>query len=87
MFYSDAAAILAPLCGLLYYLAASLELTLRAPDFIAVLSPQQGVLVALLMLTRYERWWLLAAAIVPAHFAAHWSTRPARLAARLASPL
>ncbi|HEY5759071.1 MAG TPA: ATP-binding protein [Steroidobacter sp.] len=74
VFYSDAAAILAPLCGLLYYLAASLELTLHAPDSIAVLSPQQGVLVALLMLTRYERWWLLAAAIVPAHFAAHWST-------------
>jgi PAS domain S-box-containing protein len=74
VFYSDAAAILAPLCGLLYYLAASLELTLRASASIPVLSPQQGVLVALLMLSRYQRWWLLAAAIVPAHFAAHWST-------------
>lgn len=74
VFYSDAAAILTPLCGLLYYLAASLELTLRAPDSIPVLSPHQGVLVALLMLTRYERWWLLAAAVLPAHFAAYWST-------------
>lgn len=73
-FYSDAAAILAPLCGLLYYLATSLELTLRAPGSMPVLSPQQGVLVALLMSTRYERWWLFAAAIVPAHFVASWST-------------
>lgn len=71
---SDSAVILAPLCGLLYFLAASLELTLRGPDAVPVLSPQHGVLVALLMVIRYERWWVLAAAVFPAHFAAYWST-------------
>ena len=70
----DSAAILGPLCGLLYYLAASLELTLRGADGVPVLSPQHGVLVALFMLTRYERWWIFAAAVVPAHLAAYWNT-------------
>ncbi|WP_175597104.1 ATP-binding protein [Peristeroidobacter soli] len=72
----DSAAILAPLCGLLYYLAASLELALRGPDGVPVLSPQHGVLVALLMVTPYERWWALAAAVVPAHLLAGWNSGP-----------
>jgi PAS domain S-box-containing protein len=70
----DSAAILAPLCGLLYYLAASLDLALRGPDAVPVLSPQHGVLVALVMLTPYERWWALAAAVLPAHLLAYWNT-------------
>ncbi|MFC4313559.1 ATP-binding protein [Steroidobacter flavus] len=70
----DSAAILAPLCGLLYYLAASLDLALRGPDAVPVLSPQHGVLIALLMVTPYERWWALAAAVLPAHLIAYWST-------------
>ncbi|HEY0938618.1 MAG TPA: ATP-binding protein [Steroidobacter sp.] len=61
------------LCGLLYYLAAGLELALRLPDStVAALSPQQGVLVALLMTTRYRRWWLIALPVLPAHLAAYW---------------
>lgn len=70
----DSATILASLGGVLYYLAASLELMLRAPDDILLLSPQHGVLVALFMTARYERWWLIAAAVVPAHLLAYWST-------------
>ncbi len=70
----DSAAILAPLCGLLYYLTASLDLALRGPDAAPVLSPQHGVLLALLMVTPYERWWALGAAVVPAHLLACWST-------------
>lgn len=70
----DSAAILAPLSGVLYYLAASLEPMLRGPDAVVVLSPQHGVLFALFMVTPYERWWLIISAVVPAHLAAHWST-------------
>lgn len=70
----DSAAILAPLTGVLYYLAASLETMLRGPDGIVVLSPQHGVLVALFMATRHERWWLIVAAVLPAHLIAYWST-------------
>ena len=70
----DSAALLLPLSGALYFLAASLEIGLRGADAIVVLSPQHGVLLALLMLTRPERWWLIAAAVVPAHLAACWST-------------
>jgi PAS domain S-box-containing protein len=70
----DSAAILAPLSGVLYYLAASLESMLRGPDGVVVLSPQHGVLFALFMVTPYERWWLIIAAVMPAHLAAAWST-------------
>ncbi|GFE85767.1 hypothetical protein GCM10011488_07210 [Steroidobacter agaridevorans] len=70
----DSAAVLAPLSGVLYYLAASLDLMLREPDGILLLSPQHGVLAALFMTTRAERWWLIAAAVVPAHLLASWST-------------
>lgn len=70
----DSPAILAPLCGLFYYLAASLELTLRGPDSVPVLSAHHGVLIALFMLTRRERWWLFAAAVVPTHLIVYWST-------------
>ncbi|WP_116810718.1 ATP-binding protein [Steroidobacter cummioxidans] len=71
---ADSAAILVPLSAALYLLAATLDLTLRDADSIIVLSPQHGVLLALLMVTRPERWWLIAAAVVPAHLAASWST-------------
>lgn len=70
----DSAAILAPLSGVLYYLAASLDLLLREPDGILLLSPQHAVLAALFMTTRYERWWLIAVVVVPAHLLAYWST-------------
>lgn len=70
----DSAAFLAPLSGVLYYLAASLERMLREPDGILVLFPQHGVLAALFMTTPRERWWLIAAAVVPAHLIAYWST-------------
>jgi PAS domain S-box-containing protein len=70
----DSPAILAPLSGVLYYLAASLALLLLEPDAPLLLSPQHGMLAALFMTTRYERWWLIAAAVVPAHLLAYWST-------------
>lgn len=71
---ADWSALLAPLSGLLYYLAANLELTLRDTAASAAMIPQQGVTIALLMATRSERWWLIALPIVPAHLAAYWST-------------
>lgn len=71
---ADSAAILVPLSAALYFLAATLDLTLRGAGALLVLSPQHGVLLALLMVTRPERWWLIAAAVVPAHLAACWST-------------
>jgi C4-dicarboxylate-specific signal transduction histidine kinase len=71
---SDSAAILVPLSGALYLLAATLDLSLRGSDSIIVLSPQHGVLIALLMVTPRERWWLIGAAVLPAHVAACWST-------------
>lgn len=67
-----AAATTLALCGLLYYLAASLEL--RVPgSTVPLLYPQHGMLVALLMATRHERWWLIALPVLPAHLLAHWS--------------
>lgn len=70
----DSAAILAPLGGLLYYLSATLELMLRGSDGAVLLSPQHGVLAALFMTIDRERWWAVAAAVLPAHLFAHWST-------------
>jgi len=70
----DSAAFLAPLSGAVYYLAATLELMLRGPDGSIVLSPQHGVLIALFMATRYQRWWPIAVAVVPAHLFAYWRT-------------
>lgn len=70
---APAAAATLALCGLLYYLTASLELALRPSDNgTASLSPQQGMLVALLMTTRYRRWWLIVLPVLPAHLAAYW---------------
>jgi signal transduction histidine kinase len=66
---------LLPLSAVLYYLAASLDVALRLPDGnLALISPQHGVLVALLMVTPFTRWWLTALVLLPAHLAAYWDT-------------
>jgi PAS domain S-box-containing protein len=67
-----AALALAVAFGGLYYTAAKLGLALRFPGAaLAALWPPNALVLAALLLTRPQRWWIPLLAIVPAHLAAH----------------
>jgi PAS domain S-box-containing protein len=72
--HHDAAkAALVAATALLYYAAAEFGLALNLPATMTpAMWPPAGVLVALLLLTPREVWWLVIIAAAPAHVAAHW---------------
>lgn len=73
----QSAAILGPLCALLYYSTASLELALRPPGAsVAMLSPQSALLVAFLWAIPGRSWGIVALAMPPAHLLAYMGSGP-----------
>ena len=72
--HQDAAkAALAAATALLYYAAAELGLALHLPaSTTPSVWPPVGVLVAVLLLTPRDLWWLVLVAAAPAHIAAQW---------------
>lgn len=64
----------AALLGLAYYAGVYAGMALTLPSSpVAVLWPPNAVLLTALLLTPPQRWWLMIAAVIPAHFAAEIS--------------